>query len=303
MRFTAEITLAGDCSPAAIGGRVIAEAARAAEELGFDAISFNDHPIPSRKWLDAGGHDAHDPFAVLGFCAAATQRLRLIPFAVILPHRNPFVLAKAFASLDVLSEGRTVASVCVGYLRSEFEAVGVPFAERNDRFDEGVEAMRTAWEHPEGTSFVGRFFTARNQVSTPPPVQRPLPIWISGNSRRSVERAGRYAQGWAPLIISADKARTVRAPAIPDLDAFAVRLDELRRVAGAAGRDASTIEVQAGGGPAAAGGDDLAAHTDWVRALADVGVTQHVIDCQIGGRRDGLAELRRFGDQVVSKLA
>src|SRR6266542_3426301 len=145
MKFTAEVTFAARCDPAALGGATISALARAAEDGGFDAIAFNDHPVPGRRWLASGGHDAHDPTAVHAWCAAVTERLRIIPFAVVLPYRNPFLLAKAFASLDVLSGGRVVACLCVGYHRSEFAALGVPFEERNDRFDEAISMIKAIW--------------------------------------------------------------------------------------------------------------------------------------------------------------
>ena len=94
--------------------------ARAAEAAGFDGMGFTDHPAPSHKWLTAGGHDALDPFVALGVVAATTERLQLIPNIVVLPYRNPFIVAKAAASLDALSGGRFVLSVATGYLRSEY---------------------------------------------------------------------------------------------------------------------------------------------------------------------------------------
>src|SRR3954452_50363 len=80
--------------------------AEAAEAAGFDGIGFTDHPAPSHKWLNAGGHDALDPFVVLALIAARTERLLLIPNIVVLPYRNPLLVAKSAASLDVLSDGR-----------------------------------------------------------------------------------------------------------------------------------------------------------------------------------------------------
>jgi probable F420-dependent oxidoreductase len=303
VKFTAEVTLASLCRPSDISGSAIAAMARAAESSGFDAIAFNDHPIPGRRWLAKGGHDAHDPTAVHAWCAAVTERLRVIPYAVVLSYRNPFVLAKAFASLDVLSEGRCVAAVCVGYHRSEFAAVGVPFEERNDRFDEAIDVMQAIWaqDQDQGLAFRGRFSQAIDQVATPRPVQDPLPLWIAGNSARSRERVARQAQGWAPMIVGEEMARTVRAPAIPTVAALADGIEDLRRRAKRAGRDPDQIEVQASGGPAAHGGTDFDAHFDWVSQLEDVGVTQHLVDFQIGGERDGLAELRRFGEKVVQR--
>ena len=105
-------------NPEFVSGEGLARFARAAEAAGFDGIAFTDHPSPSDKWLNAGGHDALDPFAALPYVAAVTERLMLIPNIVVLPYRNPFLVAKAAATIDVLSGGRFVLSVATGYLRS-----------------------------------------------------------------------------------------------------------------------------------------------------------------------------------------
>ena len=119
--------------------------ARAADAAGFDALGFTDHPAPSQKWLDGGGHDALDPFAALGFCAAVTDRIRLMPHVLVLPYRNPFATAKAIATVDLLSGGRFVLGTAAGYLRSEYAALGVEFEERNTLFDEAIEVLRAVW--------------------------------------------------------------------------------------------------------------------------------------------------------------
>src|SRR5215213_4860025 len=113
--------------PDFVNRRGLVRLARAAEAAGFEGIGFTDHPAPSHKWLNAGGHDALDPFVALAVVAATTERMRLIPNIVVLPYRNPFLVAKASATLDVLSDHRFVLSVATGYLRSEYRALGVDF--------------------------------------------------------------------------------------------------------------------------------------------------------------------------------
>ena len=102
--------------------RGLVEFARAAEEAGFDGIGFTDHPAPTHRWLSAGGHDTFDPFAALAFTAAVTERMLLIPNIVVLPYRNPFLVAKSVATIDVLSGGRFVLAVGTGYLKGEYRA-------------------------------------------------------------------------------------------------------------------------------------------------------------------------------------
>ena len=86
----------------------------AAEASGCSAVGFTDHPIPSRRWLEAGGHNAFDPFAALAFCAAVTEQIRLMTNVAVVPYRNPFLLAKMVATVDVLSDGRTILGAGTG---------------------------------------------------------------------------------------------------------------------------------------------------------------------------------------------
>ena len=116
----------------------------AAEGAGFEGIGFTDHPAPTERWLQAGGHDAVDPFTALSFCAAVTDRLRLIPNILVLPYRNPFLVAKAAATLDAFSGGRFTLAVATGYMRGEYRALGVDFDRRNALFDEAIEVISEA---------------------------------------------------------------------------------------------------------------------------------------------------------------
>ena len=117
-------------NPELVTGSGIATVAAAAEAAGFHGFGFTDHPAPTQRWLESGGHDAVDPFVAMGFAAARTTTLRLIPNIVVLPYRNPFVVAKSGATLDLLSDGRFTLAVGVGYLKREFAALGVDFDER-----------------------------------------------------------------------------------------------------------------------------------------------------------------------------
>jgi len=125
-------------NPELVNGAGIATVAAAAEAAGFHGFGFTDHPAPSQRWLEAGGHDAVDPFVAMAFAAARTTTLRLIPNIVVLPYRNPFVVAKSGATLDFLSDGRFTLAVGVGYLKREFDALGVDFDERAALFEEAL---------------------------------------------------------------------------------------------------------------------------------------------------------------------
>ena len=132
-------------NPELVSGDGIATVAAAAEAAGIHGFGFTDHPAPSQRWLEAGGHDALDPFVAMGYAAARTTTLRLIPNIVVLPYRNPFVVAKSGATLDLLSGGRFTLAVGVGYLKREFAALGVDFEERAELFDEALDVIRAIW--------------------------------------------------------------------------------------------------------------------------------------------------------------
>src|ERR1700744_6612240 len=110
-------------NPEFLRGGGIGKGAAATEAAGIHGFGFTAHPTPSQRWLEAGGHDALDPFVALGLAAAPTPPLRLIPNIVVLPYRNPFVVAKSGATLDLLSGGRFTLAVGVGYLKREFAAL------------------------------------------------------------------------------------------------------------------------------------------------------------------------------------
>ena len=143
--------------------------ATAAETAGFSGIGFTDHPAPTDRWLQAGGHDALDPFAALAFVAAVTDTIRLIPNVVVLPYRNPFLVAKSVATIAALSDSRFTLAVGTGYLKGEYKALGVDFDERNRIFDEAIDVLRGVWNETD-FSFEGSNFLAHGQTANPRPV-------------------------------------------------------------------------------------------------------------------------------------
>lgn len=261
-------------NPELVSGVGIATVASAAEKAGFGGFGFTDHPAPSQRWLEAGGHDALDPFVALGYAAAGTSTLRLIPNIVVLPYRNPFVVAKSGATLDLLSGGRFTLAVGVGYLRREFAALGVDYDERAELFEEALQVIRAIWTGDD-ISFEGKHFNARGVTAHPRPVASP-PIWIGGNTTTARQRVARYGDGWCPFPAPAGLARTAGTSVIDSLDGLAVAIDDLRRRCDAAGRDWSTVDITftnfEGGSPA----DDAFnadAYLTGLEKLAALGVT------------------------------
>ncbi len=182
----------------AAGGHEVVAVARAAERLGFSHVSACDHvaiPLSHAPWAGTVWYDAA---VTLGFVAAATSRIRLLSHVLVLPYRHPLVVAKAFATLDHLSNGRVILGVGCGHLKPEFRTLGVSYEQRGPLTDEYLQAIGTAWEH-ERASFSGRFVQFRDVTLAPRPQQQPRPpIWIGGNSRAAVRRAVRYGDGWIP---------------------------------------------------------------------------------------------------------
>ena len=221
-----------------VSGDAIAAMARAAEDAGFDAVSVTDHPFPPARWVAAGGHHSLDPFVALSFAAAATARLRLLTQVIVLPYRNPFLVAKAAASLDVLSNGRLILGVAAGYLEGEFAALGADFASRNDVADEAIDAIRAAWTG-EAIDLTGRGFVAKGNAQLPRPCESGgPPIWVGGNSRRAIRRAVERAQGWHPFPAPAKLASHARTAAMESLEDLRAGLAFAREHAAAIGRRA-----------------------------------------------------------------
>jgi probable F420-dependent oxidoreductase len=291
-------------NPVFLEKRNVVRFAQAAEKAGVDAIGFTDHPAPSDKWLRGGGHDALDPFVALAFCAAVTERIRLMPNIVVLPYRNPFVLAKAIATLDVLSEGRFILATAAGYLRAEYQALGVDFEERNELFDESIEAMKGIWSQ-ERFSFEGRHFIGKELTANPRPLQKPHPpIWIGGNSKRARRRVARYAQGWMPFHAPALMARTTKTPVLETREDLRGFLGELWKMCEAEKRDPKSIDIHFHNNDGGQPGDrnfDAGRHLEGLRELAELGVTWTGTGAPGDGIEHALDAMARYGEDVIAK--
>jgi probable F420-dependent oxidoreductase len=230
-------------NPELVSGDGIAAVAAAAEAAGFHGFGFTDHPAPTQRWLEAGGHDALDPFVAMAYAAAQTTTLRLIPNIVVLPYRNPFVVAKSGASLDLLSGGRFTLAVGVGYLKREFAALGVDYEQRAELFDEALEVIRTIWT-TDDVSFEGKHFSAHGITAHPRPVSHPHPpIWVGGNTGAARRRVAQMGDGWCPFPAPALLAQTARTAPLDSVDVLADGIADLRRRVDEAGRDWLKFDV------------------------------------------------------------
>ncbi|MDH3601829.1 MAG: LLM class F420-dependent oxidoreductase [Candidatus Tectomicrobia bacterium] len=225
---------------AAAHGPSIIRFAQRADELGFESLWCGDHILLPTAGTDQYPYTEDGSFprdasvgfletlTVLAYAASVTQRIRLGSTVIILPYRNPVVQAKMFASLDVLSGGRAICGVGVGWLEKEFDSLGVPYAERGPMSDEFLDMFQMLWTqaHPE---FEGKYYQIHGMQFEPKPVQNPFPIWVGGHSRRAIRRTIKYGHAWHP---------TRQTP-----DYVAKHLPYLRQEAERAGRDPDSIII------------------------------------------------------------
>jgi probable F420-dependent oxidoreductase len=209
----------------------IHEIAAAAEAAGWSGIALTEHPAPSRRWLESGGHQSLDPFVALATAAGVTTKLALVTNLSVVPYRNPLLLAKSAATLNRMSEGRFYLGAGAGYLKSEYFALGVDFEERNALFEEALEVMRLHWSG-EPFTYEGCHFSARDIQALPAPRNHSVPIWMGGNSDAALRRAARHAAGWMPMTAPASVAKTARTPPVTTAEQLRERLGMLERFAG-----------------------------------------------------------------------
>jgi len=276
----------------------IGEVAQAVERAGFDGLSLTEHPIPGARWLANGGHQSLDPFVGLGFAAGLTSRILLLTHLSVAPYRNPFLLAKATATVDKLSRGRMVLGLGVGYHKSEYHALGVDFDKRNNLFDEALEVLPLHWRG-EPFSYRGRGFDARDVIARPRPVQIPIPIWIGGNSKLSRRRAAERAQGWMPMSGGTDLSATARTPPITDNATLATMIDEVQRDAADQGRDPIEINWNYLDPGIQRPGAEPKRHREAFEALEDIGVTSLVVTARSTDASATLDFIHGFGETFL----
>jgi probable F420-dependent oxidoreductase len=179
--------------------------ARTADELGYDSVNIPEHIVMPDGL--AGAMGAYWPHALtaMAFVAGATTQVRVNSCVIVLPYHNPLVLAKAVATLDVMSGGRVMLTFGVGHAEHEFEALGVPFHRRGRIADEYLEAMHVLWTD-DAPSYSGEFVRFEGSQFEPKPAQQPHPpIWFGGNSTAALKRVARYGTGWMPWLVTPDQ--------------------------------------------------------------------------------------------------
>lgn len=283
MKFGLCAANVGACTRPDILGRV----AEHAEAAGLESLWVSEHLVLSDPRKPPSPMDPEDPIlepvVSLAYAAARTSKLRLGTGVIVLPLRNPLVLAKELATLDVLSGGRVIFGVGVGYVEREFEALAAPFEHRGERTDEYLDAMLALWtqEHP---AFEGRFYAFRGVRSSPQPLQRPNPpVVVGGWSPPALRRAAQRGNGWYGWGL--------------DLDETGEVLARLRAAVERADRDPELGELEITVTPK--GSADLAA----VGRYEALGV--HRLNLPVRSamaERDLLAFIERIGTEIVGRL-
>jgi probable F420-dependent oxidoreductase len=276
----------------------IADVARAAEAAGFGGFAFTEHPSPGARWLASGGHQSLDPFVALSYVAAVTSSMKLLTYLSVLPYRNPLLLAKTAATVDKLSGGRFILGVGTGYLKGEFRALGVDIEERNELFDEALDVMPLHWSG-EPFSYKGRHFEAVECIGRPLPAQQPIPIWIGGNAKVSRTRVAERAQGWMPLLVPPEVAKTTRSPIVRGLDEVVVLMKPMQEAAAARGVELDLVFPYADRSLGAAPAKDADRHRESFAELEAAGVTWVMLSGSTHDHAATSAFIEEFGSTYL----
>jgi probable F420-dependent oxidoreductase len=265
--------------------------AQAAEQAGFESLWTVEHVLvpagyesaypysPSGKMPGPDDSPIPDPLIWLSVIAGATSTIRLATGILILPQRNPIVVAKEIATLDQLSGGRVELGVGVGWLEEEFDALGVPFAERGKITDDHIATLRALWS--DGPTTVSSPYTSfANSYSRPQPKQAPIPITIGGHSKAAARRAGRLGDGFFPGRGSKEE--------------LAELIKVMRASAEDAGRDPDAITISSIG-DIALGPNAL----DEVKALADLGVERVIVPPFAFDPEGQRVAFAKYGEDVI----
>ena len=271
--------------------------ARSAEAAGFESIWMPEHLVfpaempstypyaESNQPPVSPGIPIYDAWVSLAFVAAQTERIRLGTHVYILPLRHPLVTARAFTTLDVLSEGRANLGIGVGWLEDEFNIVGESFRTRGKRTDEIIAVLKTLWRE-KVVEHHGEFYDLPPLRFEPKPVQKPHPpIEVGGTTAPAIRRAARLGDGWL-------------ATGLLELDELQQLIKQLHAQRREAGRDNGPFDVSMT--------NRLSLDVDSMRRYEDIGVTRVMLSPPFDRRlttSDFVDFLDRCGDEIVSKMA
>ena len=279
---------------------VIRDYAQAAEELGYDHLLIYDHVVGANKasrptWAGpyTSAHTFHEPFVVLGYIAGCTKRIELITGVIILPQRQTVLVAKQAAALDVLSGGRLRLGIGVGWNDVEYEALGMDFHNRGARSVEQIKVLRALWTE-ETLTFEGRWHRITDAGINPLPVQRPIPLWIGGESEIALRRAARIADGWM-------SSRIVRAPGKqpPGEPTRAHQVERLREHLAAAGRNPAAFGIEGRAAIGDGGPDEWRLQVEQWNNLGATHLSVNTMQAGLADPRAHIDAIRRFHAAVA----
>ena len=295
--------------------------AQQGEALGYDYLTLTDHVVlpnlrvPGYPYSESGEffgerpERRHEQLTAAAFIAAKTTRIRLVLAVMVIPHRPAVLAAKMLSTIDVLSGGRLIVGIGAGWLQAEFDAVvGPPFAARGRVTDEYLSAFHSLWTE-EAPHFEGNWVKYDGISFEPKPVQKPRPpIWVGGESGPSLRRAARFGDAWYPIGSNSKHL-------LDTLPRYRAGIARLRRLTTEAGREpasvALTYRVKRYGESVPAKASDgerrlfSGSTTDIIadlQALRDLGVGAVDIDFERSDLESSVAEMRRFKEQVISRL-
>jgi len=196
-----------------ISAQQLVELSRTCEEVGFDSVWATDHIIMPTELREPYGQ-LLEPLITLTSIASATERLTVGTSCIVLPQRNPILLAKQAAALDVFSKGRVIMGLGAGWAEPEFRFLNADFSRRGKVMDESIRLMKSLWKD-EVVNFDGKFFHVKEALFFPKPVNGDIPVWIGGNGPSAVRRAIRMGDGWHPVG--------------PEVEGFRTGAEEVRR--------------------------------------------------------------------------
>lgn len=301
LRFTVALPFGNILSGQFQTPGAVREIAQALEAAGADAGYVTDHPAPSADWLHghAGlGHDALDPFTTLGFVAASTERLIVHTNIVVLSYRNPFITAKAAATVQQLSSGRLILGVAAGYQKAEFDALGVDFHARGALTDQALKVIRAVWAG-DPVTYESPTINAVNIQARPVPTPTP-PIWIGGGSDAAVRRAARAGDGWCPVLADERQSEVTRSTAVrsaSDLRTKVREIQERRSELGRTGKFDVMVATRFGPSPDEPG--SVERYLETVLELADAGATWIGIHPPYGDRQSYLDYVAWYGQEII----
>jgi probable F420-dependent oxidoreductase len=272
---------------------VIREFGQAAETLGFHHILVYDHVLGAKprggEWLGYTHEDMfHEVLVLLGFLAAATTRIELATGILILPQRQTALVAKQAAEIDVLSGGRLRLGVGVGWNSVEYEALGESFAERGRKIEEQITVLRELWTKPLVT-FQGRYHRIVDAGLNPLPVQRPIPIWMGGESDVVMRRIARLGDGW--ILGGTLRSPHARHPQVPG--GYAAMVERLRRYLREAGRPEHAVGLERRVAFSAGPARWTATAEEWAR-LGGTHLSVATMNAGLARPADHLDAIRRF---------